>query len=611
MNENGYGEQEFEQQPKHIDLKLWKRLFGYAMRRRRLALIVVATLIWVAAIDVAYPLLSRYAIDTFIEGESLTGFGPFVFVYIFLVVLQGAGVFLFVSRAGRLEMDISYDIRQEAFGKLQELSFSFYDRMAVGYLMARLISDTSRISEMLAWSLVDFFWAIAYAVGMVTTILILNWKLALLTLTVMPFLVLACLYFQRRILAQQRKVRRINSRITGSFNEGIMGAMTSKTLVREAKNEEEFGALTGELRQSSIRAAMLSAFFMPIVLFLGSIGTGLALWRGGYEVLFMGLSFGTLSAFISYTANFFEPVQNLAGLLAEMQSAQASAERVISLLDVESEVKDSAEVIEKYGDCFSPKRENWEPIRGEVEFSHVSFTYTDGERVLDDFSLSVRAGENIALVGETGAGKSTIVNLVCRFYEPTAGRILIDGRDYRERSQLWLHSSLGYVLQSPHLFSGSIADNIRFGRRDATDEEVREAARLVHAEDFILGFEKGYDTEVGEGGGRLSTGQKQLISFARVVLADPRIFVLDEATSSVDTETEQHIQDAITHVLKGRTSFIVAHRLSTIRGADRILVIRDGKIAEMGNHESLMQRRGHYYELYTAQFREEATQKEM
>ena len=318
------------------------------------------------------------------------------------------------------------------------------------------------------------------------------------------------------------------------------------------------------------------------------------------------LTWGTLSAFISYTMNFFEPVQQIAGILAELQSAQASAERVISLIDTPCEIVDTPEVIAKYGDSFNPKRENWERIRGEVEFKHVSFAYKGGEKVLTDFNLHVEAGETIALVGETGAGKSTIVNLVCRFYEPTEGQVLIDGKDYRERSQLWLQDSLGYVLQTPHLFSGTIADNIRYGRKDASDEEVRAAARMVHAEDFILKQEHGYDTEVGEGGVRLSTGEKQLISFARVILADPRIFVLDEATSSIDTETEQLIQDAITKVLQNRTSFIVAHRLSTIRNADRILVIRGGKITESGTHRELLNLHGYYYDLYTTQFREEA-----
>ena len=346
---------------------------------------------------------------------------------------------------------------------------------------------------------------------------------------------------------------------------------------------------------------------------LGAIGTGLALTLGGQGVLNPGtaligaLTAGTLVAFISYCTQIFDPIQQLANILAEMLGSQASAERVITLMDTKPDIVDSEEIVKKYGDILQPRTENWEPITGNITFDHVTFQYKNGERVLDDFSLEVKAGQTIALVGETGAGKSTIVNLLCRFYEPTEGEIRIDGADYRKRSQLWLQSSLGYVLQTPHLFSGNIKDNIRFGKPDATDEEVKEAARLVHAEPFILQQEKGYDTEIGESGARLSTGQKQLLSFARVVLKNPRIFVLDEATSSIDTETEQLIQHAITHILKDRTSFIVAHRLSTIRTADRILVIRGGKIQESGTHEQLLKQRGYYYDLYTQQFCEDRT----
>jgi len=603
-------EQEFDQK---VDFGIWKRLFRYAFRYKKLFVGLIAVLIGVAGIDLIYPLMSRYAIDTFVVPGTTQGILPFAIFYGLCVILQGFGVFLFVSGAGKFEMRIAYDIRQEGFKKLQELSFSFYDKTAVGYLMARMVSDIGRLSEMIAWSIVDVLWALFFVVGSVVVLFTLNWKLALIVLVVIPPLAVLSAVFQKKILKYQRKVRKNNSRITGAFNEGIMGAMTTKTLVREDRNTEEFVEITGEMRHASIRAAVISAIFMPIVLFLGSIGTALALNFGGEAVLGGALSvggmlftFGTFSAFISYTTQLFEPVQQLARIFAELQSAQASAERVLTLIDTPSDIVDTAEVEAVFGDNFHPKRENFPPIRGEIEFKNVSFAYKGGESVLKNFDLKIRAGETIALVGETGAGKSTIVNLVCRFYEPTEGSILIDGVDYRERSQLWLEESLGYVLQSPHLFSGTIRDNIRYGRKDATDEEVRRAARMVHADRFIEALPNGYDTEVGEGGGLLSTGQKQLISFARVILADPRIFVLDEATSSIDTETEQMIQDAITNVLEGRTSFIVAHRLSTIRSADRILVIRDGRITEEGTHNELLRRKGYYYELYTNQFREDA-----
>jgi len=528
-----------------IDLRLWKRLIAYAMRHRRTVVSVMLVLLVVAGIDLAYPQLSRYAIDHFIEGGTTEGLWLYGLVYAALVVVQSLGVFLFVRGAGRLEMDMSYDIRQDAFAKLQQLSFSFYDTTSVGWLMARMVSDIARLSDMIAWSLVDLMWAGVFAVGIVVVLLAMNWKLGLLVLCITPVLAALCVFFQKRILKYQRAVRKTNSRITGAFNEGIMGAMTTKTLVREEASAAEFRELTGAMRTASIRSALLSALFMPLVMALGSISTALALSRGGSLVFAGAMGFGTLAAFISYTTQLFDPIQQLARILAEMQSAQASAERVIDLLDTQPDIVDSPEVEAEYGTAFAPRRGNWPPIAGGVEFRDVTFAYKTGETVLRDFNLKVEPGQTIALVGETGAGKSTIVNLVCRFYEPTAGQVLIDGVNY--------------------------------------------------------------GTEVGEGGGRLSTGQKQLVCFARVVLSDPRIFVLDEATSSIDTETEQLIQNAIQTVLTGRTSFIVAHRLSTIRSADKILVIRGGRITEAGTHDELLALGGYYYSLYTHQYRAEAT----
>ncbi len=573
-----YEEEVFDRDEK-MDAKIWKRLFGYAIRKRGLFWKVV--------------------------------------LFMLITAVVGFCTLRFISDTGKLETFISYTIRQEAYLKLQTLSFSFYDKTSVGYLMARMVSDVARLSEMIAWSITDFLWAFFYIVGSTVTMLCFNWKLTLIVLAVIPPLAVVSLYLQRRILRYQRVARKHNSRITGAFNEGIMGAMTTKTLVREEQNAAEFETITSDMRKASVKASVLSASFFPLVVSLGAIGTTMALIFGGAgvqatlagEETFLGrITAGDLVMFITYAASLFDPIQQLAAILADMQSAQASAERVLGLLDTESEVKDTPEAEAKYGTSMDPKRENWEPIAGDITFDHVDFFYKESEPLLKDFNLHIRAGETVALVGETGAGKSTLANLICRFYEPKKGRILIDGKDYRERSQLWLQSSLGYVLQSPHLFSGTIRENICFGRPDADEESVRRAAAMVHADEFIERQPKGYDTEVGEGGVRLSTGQKQLISFARVILADPQIFVLDEATSSIDTETEQLIQSAITEVLKGRTSIVVAHRLSTIRNADRILVIRDGGIVEEGNHETLLEKGGYYHDLYMHQYREDAMQ---
>ena len=612
-------EAEFDREEK-MDAKLWKRLFGYAIRNRALFIRILLSMLIVAGIDALYPILTRFAIDRFVRPDAAPttdGLWTFFGIYVALVVFQGFFTMRFIGRSGEMEMAISYAIRQEAYLKLQTLSFSFYDKTSAGYLMARMVSDVARLSDMIAWSITDFLWSGFYITFCFAAMFWFNWKLALIVLAVIPPLAIVSLYIQRRILRYQRVARKHNSRITGAFNEGIMGAMTTKTLVREEQNAAEFETITTDMRKASVKASVLSASFFPLVVSLGAVGTSLALIFGGAGVeaslggaeTFLGvITAGTLVSFINYASSLFDPIQQLAGIFADMQSAQASAERVLSLLDTESEVSDTPEAEAKYGTSMDPKRENWESIEGDIIFDHVDFYYKESEPLLRDFNLHIRAGETIALVGETGAGKSTIVNLICRFYEPKKGRILIDGRDYRERSQLWLQSSLGYVLQSPHLFSGTIRDNIRFGRPDADEESVRRAAAMVHADAFIERQQKGYDTEVGEGGVRLSTGQKQLISFARVILADPQIFVLDEATSSIDTETEQLIQSAITEVLKGRTSIVVAHRLSTIRNADRILVIRGGAIVEEGNHETLLGKGGYYHDLYMHQYEEDAMQ---
>lgn len=603
--------QAFEEQDytKRFDMTLWKRLLHIA-RPFHKNLYFIAFLMAVSAIiDVIIPMLTAYVIDHYIALQTTEGIGWFIAVYILVLILQVASIYLFLNQSSRVEVGVCYTIRRMGFQKLQELPFSYYDRMPVGYLMSRMTSDTQRLADTIGWSLLDLCWGAVFLIACSIQMFILKWELALAVMLVLPPLAIISWQFQKRILSAYRTVRKTNSQITGAFNEGIMGAKTTKTLVREDLNIEEFQELTHTMRTSSIRSATLSALFLPIVVSLGSIATAYALWKGGYDVLSgTVMSLGTLQVFINYTVQFFQPVRDIARIFAELQSSQAAAERVLTLLETEPDIKDTPEVIEVFGDSFHPKRENWPKIKGDITFENVSFQYKEGEKVLSDFSLSVKAGQTIALVGETGSGKSTIVNLVCRFYEPTQGRILIDGADYKTRSQLWLQSSLGYVLQEPHLFSGTIAENIAYGRQDATREEIIQAAKMVNAHDFISRMDKGYDASVGEGGSRLSTGEKQLISFARAILCNPAIFVLDEATSSVDTQTEQMIQEAIQTVLTGRTSFIIAHRLSTIRSADRILVIKDGRILEDGTHHQLIAKQGYYYQLYTNQFQDEQTQ---
>lgn len=594
------------QSNKSFQFSIWKRLFPFAKPYKKLLLLIVITNILISIVDVSLPLFQRYAVDNFIEKGTLDGLPVFIAAYLAVIILQVLSFVFYTLSAMKTEMRMGRDLKRACFVHLQTLSFSYYNTTPVGYILARVMSDTNKIAAITAWDLIDILWALSYVSFAFLSMAMLDLRLALMVMVIVPVIAVLTTYFQKRILFWNRKVRSINSRITGAFNEGIMGAKTSKTLVIEDKNTNEFSELTEEMRNASVRAAGLNALYIPLVMLASSAATAIVLARGGNLVLEHGILIGTLSAFTTYAVSIFEPIQQMARVLANIIAVQPNIERVMGLLDQKPNIVDTPEVIEKYGDSFHPKTENWEPIKGDIEFDDVSFRYPDGEEeVLSHFSLKIPAGTNVAIVGETGAGKSTLVNLACRFFEPTGGRILIDGKDYRERSQLWLHSRLGYVLQNPHLFSGTVMDNIRYGRLDATDEEVKQAAKAVSADTVVEHLENGYDSDVGEGGDKLSTGEKQLISFARAVLADPAIFVLDEATSSIDTQTEQLIQNATMHLLEGRTSFLIAHRLSTIRQADLILVVKDGKIVEQGKHEELLRKGGYYHDLYSKQFQEE------
>jgi len=612
MTDPALHEEEFQGQ---LKLGLWWKILRLARGQWLAMLAMGAMALAMAAFDIGFTLVTSAILN------EIKGHGPGVNLWlwggVFVAMVLGfaIGVFTFISLGARIMPGISHDMRQAGFEKLQELSFSYYDRRPVGWLMARLTSDCDRLSRLLAWGVLDLIWGVFMLVGISVVMVVYRWQVGLLVLIIVPPMIWVSMFFQKRILMTDREARRANSNITAAYNEGLSGVRTTKTLVREADNLAEFRVLTGRMYDASVRNAIWSSVYLPVIFSLGSIGVAVALWKGGLDVMRHGMTIGDLYIFLSFATFFFMPVQELSRMFIQLQAAQAAAERIVGLLDTEPDIRDTPEVAravelfarEHPGGAAGLAPDGLPDGIDTIEFRDVHFAYKQGRKVLDGFNLSVRGGQTIALVGPTGGGKTTIVSLLCRFYEPTAGEILINGVDYRRRPLRWLQSRLGIVLQTPHLFSGPVRENIRYGRLDATDAEVEQASRLVSAHEFVTRLEQGYDTDVGHGGNKLSTGQKQLIALARAVLADPRIFIMDEATSSVDTETERLIQTGIDNVLRGRLSFVVAHRLSTIRSASRILVIEAGRIVQDGTHRQLIRARGRYYDLYTNQF---ARQKE-
>ncbi|REJ89628.1 MAG: ABC transporter ATP-binding protein [Planctomycetota bacterium] len=587
-----------DDQEQAVDLQLWKKLLRYTLHYRKTAILFCFVALGLACSDLSFPLLTGRLISDIERDPGGVDLWWYAWCYAGLTLSLCCCIWGFINCAGKIRTHVSHDIRRDAFENLQALSFSFYDKKPVGWLMARLTSDCNRLSNILAWGVMDMIWGSTLMTGVALVMVIYDWKLAFAVLAVVPVLFVISVFFRKRILRASRLVRKLNSRITGTYNEGIVGVRTTKVFVRQRQNLAEFDKLADEMYHHSVHNAVLSAIYLPLVLTVASIAIATALVVGGHQVLAGALTAGEVIMFMYYAELFFHPVQEISAWFAELQMAQASAERVLSLVEAVPEVRDTDAVVRRLEETGS----DGHPDQiGRIEFDSVGFRYGTGPQIINDFQLSVEPGQTVALVGATGGGKSTLVNLLCRFYEPTDGRILIDGIDYTDRSLAWLQSNLGIVLQQPHLFSGTIGDNIRYGRLDATQEEIVAAAELAGAHGFIMELEDAYDTQVGEGGSQLSLGERQLVSFARAVLKQPRLLVMDEATSSIDTETERRIQQGLTRVLGGRTSFVIAHRLSTIRAADQIVVIEKGRIAEQGTHTDLLRERGHYYQLYTEQ----------
>jgi ATP-binding cassette, subfamily B, bacterial len=573
-----------------IDTGLLRKLFRLLAPFRIHYSVIMTVIILLACVEAVTPLIVRYAVDQGIAAGNRGVIMRASGLYLALIIVQACLVALFISGCARVGTRVMHALRKQMFDHLQALSVSFFDKTPIGNLMSRMFSDSQRVGDTLTWGAVDFVWGTINMCFMAAAMLYVNWKLALGVLGLIPVILFISLFFQKKILRQYRRVRRINSELTSGFNEGYMGVRVIQSLVREDAVARNFAGVTDAMFKASFQSALLSSMYLPIVHVIGTIGSAIVIWFGGSGVIGGHLTLGTLIAFVTYTRRFFDPANEIARVFGQLQETQAAAERVFALLSATPDVKEKADA------------EHAGRLRGAVEFKNVWFAYDGKHPVLKNFSLKVQPGMTIAFVGRTGSGKTTVMNLLMRFYDTTRGVLLVDGKDIRSLSMQSLRSQMGIVLQTPHLFSGTIRDNLQYGNISASEDQLVEASRQVGLHDVVMSFPAGYDTVLLEGGEPLSTGQKQLVSFARAMLADPAIFIMDEATSSIDSETEARLQQASDKLLNNRTAFVIAHRLSTIRRADQILVIENGAVIENGTHNELLARRGQYYKLYIQQF---------
>ncbi|OGN75726.1 MAG: hypothetical protein A2X25_02875 [Chloroflexi bacterium GWB2_49_20] len=583
-----------EQYNKGVDPQNAKRLVAY-MRPYTGRVILSALLMLIAsAASVAGPYFVKIAIDSGLNAGDAAALRNTILAYLAVSVVQWVGTYYRVNIMAWVGQSIIYDLRMKLFSHLQELSLGFYSRYSVGRVITRTINDVETLRDFLTWAVLAIARDVFTLALIIFVMLDMNVRLALLTFSVLPVMVLITILFRRASRAAYRKVRAAISWVNSVLAENVNGVRVVQAFSRQKLNYEHFRDYVNRYHlERAIVTARISSVFSPSVDLLGAIATGLVVWLGGAAVLGETITAGVLVAFILYIDRFFDPIRDLSRRYDSLQSTMIGWERIMGLMDTPIEVQDA------------PLAEELPVVQGQVSFEQVSFHYSDDPApILTGIDLHIRPGETVALVGETGAGKTTLVKLLSRFHDPSEGRILVDGHDLRSVTQASLRRQMGVVLQDPFLFNGTVAENIRFGRLAATAAEVEAAARAVGAHDFIVNLRNGYQTSVEEGGVMLSVGQRQLLSFARALLADPRILILDEATSSVDTQTEQVIQTALRRLLKGRTSFVIAHRLSTITNADRIVVIQDGIIVEQGTHMELLASQGMYYDLYRTGFQE-------
>ncbi len=574
INPPTYIAQSEEQLDKAYDPRVVRGLLPFLKPYEKQSLLALLLMVIATVTSVAGPYFVKVAIDTGITPKNYGALRSAVLIYFFISVVQLITNYFRVRIMSRVGQHILFDVRMRMFEHLQKLSLGFYSRYSVGRVITRVINDVGTLREFITWAVMAIARDVFAIVGILAAMLALNLRLSLLTFSVLPLMALATMLFRRAARRNYRRVRAAISWVNSVLAENINGVRVVQAFSRQAYNYSNFHDRVNRYHfETSLNAARLAAMFSPVVDLLGALATALVVYVGGTAVLGDQITAGVLVAFVLYIDRFFDPIRDLSRRFDTMQSTMAGGERIITLLETPVEIQDR------------PDATTLPAIRGDVTFEHVSFHYSDDPTpVLNDIHLHVQAGETVALVGETGAGKTTFIKLLARFHDPTSGRVLVDGHDLRDVTQESLRSQMGMVLQDPFLFNGSVEENIRFGRLSAGIEEIQAAAASVGAHDFIANLREGYQTQIQEGGALLSVGQRQLISFARALIADPRILILDEATSSIDIQTEQVIQRGLERLLKGRTAFVIAHRLSTITNASRIVVIEGGQVVETGRH---------------------------
>ena len=621
------GAEVFQEEDKieKVNIGVWKNAFKYLLPHWPLIILLVFGMAGTAFFDSSFSPAIKLALTNSASNFAYTNnvfdvivnlnilgiqfaisFFGLVFLYIGLILFRSICIFITFFTMNYFEMTIMTNLRRDAFKKIQELSYSYYDKTPSGWLIARLQNDAASIGDVMSYSVLRVFWIIMDLIFTLITMFVTDWKLSLIILATTPIIGVLTLFLEKQILKYHRIARNAYSNFVKWLAECINGNKTIKTMAIEDNIFKECDDTTEDVFKKRYKAGKISAPYYPAVNLISTITTAIII------IVFPMLgvkdsvtySIGTFIIFLGFVGSIYNPIGEFSEIISELMSTQASVEKIFSLINTEPQLVDTPEVIEKYGDLFHNKTENFEKLNGDIHFDHVSFSYLKDVEVIHDMDLKIEKGTSCAIVGETGSGKSTTVNLLCRFYEPTKGKVLIDGVDYKERSVGWIRSNIGYVQQTPFIFKGTVKDNIKYGKHDATDEEIINVCKQLDIHDFIMSLKDGYNTFFKDGGDELSQGQKQLISFARALIRDPAILILDEATSSIDTETEAVIQKSVNKMLEGRTSIIIAHRLSTIVDCNRILVMKDGIIVEDGNHVSLMNKKGYYYELYMNQFKE-------